>query len=245
MLGADTLPSSRSSHREIRIIDTTLRDAHQCLWATRMRTAHMLPVLPLFDCVGFESVDLLVPIHIDVCVRFLKEDPWERARLARKAAPNTQFRSLIRSKNGLTFDFQPDDVIDLLVHRYYANGLNVIGAFDGLNDVDNIIVALRTAKSLGAYTFGALSFCESPLHTDEHFATTAKALVERADVDAIMIKDAGGLLTVDRIRTLIPKLRAAIGSRIIELHSHCLTGPAPLVHPEGARLGCDQLHRSI
>ena len=234
-----------SGRREIRVIDTTLRDAHQCLWATRMRTAHMLPVLPLFDRAGFESVDLLVPIHIDVCVRFLKEDPWERARLACKAAPNTLFRSLIRSKNGLTFDFQPDDVIDLLVRRLYANGLRVIGAFDGLNDVDNIVKSLRTAKSLGAYTFGALSFCESPLHTDEHFAVTAKALVDRANVDAIMIKDAGGLLTVDRIRTLVPKLRSVVGARTIELHSHCLTGLAPLVYLEGAKLGCDQLHLSI
>ena len=243
--GTGSAAGPASSRREMRVIDTTLRDAHQCLWATRMRTAHMLPVLPLFDRAGFESVDLLVPIHIDVCVRFLKEDPWERARLARKAAPNTLFRSLIRSKNGLTFDFQPDDVIDLLVHRYYANGLRVIGAFDGLNDVDNIVEALKTSKRLGAYTFGALSFCESPLHTDEHFAATAKALVERADVDAIMIKDAGGLLTVDRIRTLMPKLRSAVGTRTIELHSHCLTGLAPLVYLEGAKLGCDHLHLSI
>ena len=231
--------------REIRVIDTTLRDAHQCLWATRMRTAHMLPVLDKFDRCGFESVDLMGTIQFDVCVRYLKEDPWERVRLVHQGAPHTRFRSLIRSRNIVSFDFLPDDIVDLWVERLYANGFRVIGAFDGLNDVDNIAPQLRRAKSLGSYTFGALSYSESPVHTDELFARTAKALIDQADVDAIMIKDAGGLLTLDRIRTLVPALRAVIGSRPLELHSHCLTGLAPLVYLEGARLGCDQLHLSI
>jgi len=234
-----------SNVREIRVIDTTLRDAHQCLWATRMRTEHMLPILPLVDRTGFESVDLMGTIQFDVCVRYLKEDPWERVRLVHKAAPRTRFRSLIRSKNIVAFDFLPDDVISLWVERLYANGFRVIGSFDGLNDVDNIAEGLKQAKGLGAYTFGALSFCESPLHTDQYYVKTADALIRRADVDAIMLKDAGGLLTVDRIRTLIPALRKVIVGRPIELHSHCLTGLAPLVYLEGVKLGCDQLHLSI
>jgi len=231
--------------REIRIIDTTLRDAHQCLWSTRMRTDHMLPILPIMDQIGYESVDLMGTVQFDVCVRFLHEDPWERVRLAHQAAPNTKFRSLIRSKSIVAFDFLPDDINELWVERLYANGFRVIGAFDGLNDVDNIAGSLRLAKNLGAYTFGALSFCESPLHTDEHYVATAKALIDRADVSCIMIKDAGGLLTVDRIRTLVPALRKVVKDRPIELHSHCLTGLAPLVYLEGAKLGCDQLHLSI
>jgi oxaloacetate decarboxylase (Na+ extruding) subunit alpha len=231
--------------REIRIIDTTLRDAHQCLWATRMRTDHMLPVLAEFDRAGFESVDLMGTIQFDVCTRFLKEDPWERVRLVHQGAPNTRFRSLIRSKNIVSFDFFPDDVLDLWVDTLYKNGFRVIGAFDGLNDVDNIVGSLSRAKQRGAYTFGALSFCESPLHTDEHYIKTTKDLIARANVDAIMIKDAGGLLTVDRIRTLVPKLRKVVGNRPLELHSHCLTGLAPLVYLEGAKAGCDQLHLSI
>ncbi len=240
--GAGAQPTPR---REIRVIDTTLRDAHQCLWATRMRTAHMLPVLDKFDRVGFESVDLMGTIQFDVCVRYLKEDPWERVRRVHEGAPNTRFRSLIRSRNIVAFDFVPDDVIDLWVERLFANGFRVIGAFDGLNDVDNIVASLRRAKALGAYTFGALSYCESPVHNDGVFVRAAKALIDRAEVDAIMIKDAGGLLTVDRIRTLVPALREVIGERPLELHSHCLTGLAPLVYLEGAKLGCDQLHLSI
>ena len=234
-----------SSKREIRIIDTTLRDAHQCLWSTRMRTEHMLPILPLMDEVGYESVDLMGTVQFDVAVRYLQEDPWERVRRVHQAAPHTRFRSLIRSKSLAAFDFLPDDVNKLWVERLYANGFRVIGAFDGLNDVDNIVEQLKHAKKLGAYTFGALSFCESPLHTDEHYVKTAKALIDRADVSCIMIKDAGGLLTVDRIRTLVPALRQVVKDRPLELHSHCLTGLAPLVYLEGAKIGCDQLHLSI
>ncbi len=234
-----------SPKREIRIIDTTLRDAHQCLWSTRMRTEHMLPILPLMDEVGYESVDLMGTVQFDVCVRFLNEDPWERVRRVHQAAPHTRFRSLIRSKSIAAFDFLPDDINQLWVERLYANGFRVIGAFDGLNDVDNIVDQLKHAKKLGAYTFGALSFCESPLHTDEHYVKTAKALIDRADVSCIMIKDAGGLLTVDRIRTLVPALRTVVKDRPLELHSHCLTGLAPLVYLEGAKIGCDQLHLSI
>ena len=234
-----------NSQREIKIIDTTLRDAHQSLWATRMRTEHIVRMAPLFDEAGCEQVDLVAPIQFDVAVRYLKEDPWERVRLAHQNAPNTKFRALIRSKNIAAFDFLADDVIEAWVERLYANGFRVIGSFDGLNDMDNIAAGLRKAKELGASTFGALSFCESPVHTDELYVRKAKELIEKADVDAIMLKDAGGLLTPDRIRTLVPAIKAVIGDRTLELHSHCLTGLAPLVYLEAVELGCDALHTSI
>ncbi|MEQ8515235.1 MAG: hypothetical protein RIC38_06485, partial [Chromatocurvus sp.] len=170
------MSENNNRKREIRVIDTTLRDAHQCLWSTRMRTEHILPVLPLVDEAGFESVDLMGTVQFDVAVRFLQEDPWERVRLVHQGAPHTKFRSLIRSKSIAAFDFLPDDINKLWVERLYANGFRVIGAFDGLNDVKHNVDSLNTAKELGAYTFGALSFCESPLHTDEHNVKTAKAL---------------------------------------------------------------------
>lgn len=231
--------------REIKIIDTTLRDAHQCLWATRMTTAHMLPVAERMDRCGFAQIDLAGTIQFDVCVRYLKENPWERVRLMRAKVENAPLRSLIRSKNIISFDVMPDDIIEMWVERLVANGFRVIGAFDGLNDVGNMLDSIRVAKKLGAYTFGALSYSLSPVHTDELFVRTAKALVESGQVDAIMLKDAGGLLTVDRIRTLVPAIRAAIGDRPLELHSHCLTGLAPLVYLEGVKAGADQIHSSI
>lgn len=233
------------SRREIKIIDTTLRDAHQSLWATRMRTDHIVSVANDFDKAGFEQIDLMAPIQFDVAVRYLKEDPWERVRLAHEHAPNTKFRALIRSKNIASFDFLADDVIEAWVENLYANGFRVIGSFDGLNDIDNIAPGLLRAKELGASTFGAVSFSESPVHTDELFVAKALELIEKADVDAIMLKDAAGLLTPDRIRTLVPVLKEAIGERTLELHSHCLTGLAPLVYLEAVELGCDALHTSI
>lgn len=234
-----------NSMREIKIIDTTLRDAHQSLWATRMRTEHIVELTEIFDQVGCEQVDLMAPIQFDVSVRYLKEDPWERVRLAHKHAPNTKFRALIRSKNIAAFDFLADDVIEAWVERLYANGFRVIGSFDGLNDMDNIATGLLKAKKLGAWTFGALSFCESPVHTDDLYVQKAKELIEKADVDAIMLKDAGGLLTPERVRTLVPAIKEVIGDRMLELHSHCLTGLAPLVYLEAVELGCDALHTSV
>lgn len=233
------------SRREIKIIDTTLRDAHQSLWATRMRTDHMLSMLEDFDAGGFGQVDMMAPIQFDVSVRYLKEDPWERVRLLHKHAPNTKFRALIRSKNIASFDFLADDVIEEWVERLYANGFRVIGSFDGLNDFDNIAPGLVQAKKLGASTFGALSFCESPVHTDQLYIDKAKELIDKTDVDAIMLKDAGGLLTPDRIRTLVPAIKEVIGDRPLEIHSHCLTALAPLVYLEAVELGADALHTSI
>ncbi|MDX2378013.1 hypothetical protein M4I32_14550 [Microbacterium sp. LRZ72] len=234
-----------NSRREIKIIDTTLRDGHQSLWATRMRTDHIVSMADDFDKVGFEQVDLVAPIQFDVAVRYLKEDPWERVRLAHRNAPNSKFRALIRSRNIAAFDFLADDVIIAWVESLYANGFRVIGSFDGLNDVDNIVPGLIRAKELGASTFGAVSFSESPLHTDELFVSKAIELIEKADVDAIMLKDAGGLLTPDRVRTLVPALKDVIGERSLEVHTHSLTGLAPLVCLEAVELGADALHLSI
>ncbi len=233
------------SRREIKIVDTTLRDAHQSIWATRMRTEHIEKLAQAFDQVGYEHVDLVAPIQFDVAVRYLKEDPWERVRRAHELAPNTKFRALIRSRNIAAFDFLPDEVITTWVERLYANGFRVIGSFDGLNDIDNIAPGLRRAKELGAETFGAVSFCESPVHTDELFVGKAKELIEKADVDRIMLKDAGGLLTPERIRTLVPALKEVIGDRPLEVHTHSLTGLAPLVCLEAAEAGADSLHLSV
>lgn len=234
-----------NSRREIKIIDTTLRDGHQSIWATRMRTAHIEQLAPDFDAVGYEHVDLVAPIQFDVAVRYLKEDPWERVRRAHELAPNTKFRALIRSRNIAAFDFLPDDVIMAWIERLYANGFRVIGSFDGLNDISNIAPGLRRAKELGAETFGAVSFSESPVHTDELFVSKAQELIEKADVDRIMLKDAGGLLTPERIRSLVPAIKAVIGGRPLEVHTHSLTGLAPLVCLEAAEAGADSLHLSV
>jgi oxaloacetate decarboxylase (Na+ extruding) subunit alpha len=241
----DTAPIGAGAATDIAIVDQTFRDAHQCLWATRMTTAHMLPVAELMDRIGFQRIEAIAAIQFDVCVRFLKENPWQRVRLLRERIRRTPLSSFLRSKNLLSFDFVADDIVAFWVERLVANGIREIGSFDGLNDVDNMLTALDVARRLGARTIGALSYSLSPVHTDELYVRTAKELVERGKVDAIWLKDAGGLLTVDRIRTLIPALRRVVGNTPLELHSHCLTGVAPLVYLEGVKAGADCIHTSI
>jgi oxaloacetate decarboxylase alpha subunit len=231
--------------RSVEFVDTTLRDAHQSLWATRMTTAMMLPVCDLLNRIGYRCVDLMGLIHFDVCVRYLKEDPWERIRLVRKRITDVPLKSWLRSNSLIGFDVLPEDVNALWVERVAANGIGMLCAFDALADLDNIVPNLVLAKRLGLRTCGALVFCESPVHTDAFFAAKARELVERAGVDWIMIKDSGGLLGIDRVRTLVPRIRQAVGGTPIELHSHCLTSLAPAVYLEGAQLGADLLDTSI
>ncbi len=205
----------------------------------------MLPVAEIMDRIGFQRIEAIAAIQFDVCVRFLKEDPWQRVRLLRERIRRTPLSSFLRSKNLVSFDFVPDDIVAFWVERLVANGIRDVGSFDGLNDIDNMLLALNVARRFGARTIGALSYSLSPVHTDDLYARTARELVERGKVDAIWIKDAGGLLTVDRIRTLVPALRKAVGATQLELHSHCLTGVAPLVYLEGVKAGADCIHTSI
>ena len=231
--------------KEIKVIDTTLRDAHQSLWATRMTTAMMLPVAERMDRIGFEAIDLMSAIQFDVCVRYLKEDPWERLRLMRQKVTRTSMQSAMRSKSLLSFDVQPDDVNYLWLECLAKNGIRRVRAIDALADMDNIVGILRKVKALGMESVGSIVFCESPVHTDALYALKTKELIERADVDIMMIKDPGGLLTPDRIRTLTPALLAVSGKVPLEIHSHCMTGLAPLVYLESVRLGVTQIQTSI
>jgi oxaloacetate decarboxylase alpha subunit len=236
-----TAPKSRT----VEIVDTTLRDAQQCLWTTRMTASMMLPIAEAMDRAGFAQIDFMAPVQFDVCVRYLKENPWEKARLMREKFRRTPLRGYCRSKSLVGFSMVPDDIVELWIERLCANGFRVVGTLDALFDVDNMLVSVRHAKKLGMTSIGALVFCESPVHTDEVYARAARELVERGDVDGIMIKDSGALLTPDRTRTLVPALQAVIGDRTLELHSHCNTGLAPLVYLEAAKLGVHQLHASI
>lgn len=234
-----------TSPKEVRFVDTTLRDAHQSLWATRMTTAMMLPICEKLNRIGYAAIDLMALLQFEVAVRYLKEDPWERIRLVRERITDVPLKTWLRSRSLLAFDVLPDDVNALWVERCVANGIGMVCAFDALADLDNIVPNLQLAKRLGAKTCGALVFCESPIHTDEFYAARAKGLVDRAQVDWVMIKDSGGLLTLDRIRTLVPAIRAAVGATPINLHSHCMTGLAPLVYQEAVKLGVDILDTSI
>src|SRR5690606_13163056 len=243
--GHRPVPGEATMSRRIGIIDTTLRDGQQCLWATRMTAGMMAPIARTMDEAGYDMIDFMAPVQFDVCVRYLREDPFEKARYFRKLFQNTPLRGYCRSKSLVGFSMAPDDMVELWIDSLAANGFRVVGTLDSLLDVDNMSVSIRRAKQVGITSIGALVFCESPLHTDALYAKTAKELVERCGVDGIMLKDSGALLTMDRIRTLIPALRAAVGDIPIEVHSHSNTGLVQLVYLDAADLGVDQLHTAI
>ena len=225
-------------------MDVTLRDGHQCLWATRMPTAMMLPIAARMDTIGFKAIDLMGAVQFDACVRYLREDPWERIRLLRGLVQRTPLSGLVRSKSLVSFNLLPDDVIDLWVRRLAANGIDRLMMFDALFDLDNLSPSIRTAKEVGVYVVGALVYSLSPVHTDSLFVQKAKEFVALG-VDAVLLKDPSGLLTPERVRTLVPAIRSAIGNRCLEMHSHCTTGLAPACYVEAIRLGVDCVHTAI
>ena len=230
--------------REIRVVDVTLRDAHQCLWATRMPTAMMLPIVERMDRIGFKAIDLMGAVTFDVCVRYLRENPWERIRLVRERVRETPLNGWVRSKSLISFNLVADDVIELWIRCQAASGLRRMTIFDALFDLDNLDASIRTSRALGLYTVGALVFSLSPVHTDALFADKARGLVERG-VDAVLLKDSAGLLTPERVRTLVPAMLGALGSTPLEIHSHCTTGLAPLVYQEAMRFGVEAVHTAI
>jgi oxaloacetate decarboxylase (Na+ extruding) subunit alpha len=230
--------------KTIRLIDVTLRDAHQSLWSTRMTTAMMLPVAPILDRAGFEAIDLVGGAVFDVCVRYLREDPWERMRIMSRAITETPLIVMTRAQSLFTFEFFPDDVVALAAQRIAANGIRYVTPYDALNDMRNMEVPVQASRAAGLYVDGGVVYTVSPVHTDDYYADKARELVALG-VDAVFVKDPSGLLTPERTRTLIPALRQAVGGLPLQLHSHCLTGLAPLCALEAIRLGVDAVHTAI
>ena len=231
---------------EVFVVDTTLRDAHQSLWATRMTTAMMLSVAERMDRVGFDAIDLPgAGAHIDVAVRYLKENPWDKIRLLCEKIRHTPLSATVRAKTGAGFDIVPSDIPLMWIDRLIAHGVRRFWAHDPLGHLDNIVYLLKHAKELGAYTIGTVDYGHSPVHTDAFYQSITRQLVDRAQVDAIKIKDPGGLLTPERIRTLVPAMKKVMGELPLHLHTHCLTGLGPLVYLEGVQCGARHIETSI
>ncbi len=228
--------------KTINFVETTLRDGHQSLWATRMRTAHMMPIAPLLDEAGFYAVDLMGTVQFDACLRYLRENPWERIRLLAKAMPKTPLSGLIRSKSLTSFNIVPDAVIELWIRRCAANGLRRLMIFDALHDWSNLENSVKIARAEGIEVVVPLVYSLSPVHTDEFYAQKTKEMIKRLKPNRVMIKDSIGLLTVDRTRTLVPTIKKVIGDIPLEVHCHCTTGLAPLVCLESVGLGAGTVH---
>ncbi len=227
--------------RTIQLIDVTLRDAHQCLWATRMTTAMMADLAPRLDRAGFEALDLVGGAVFDVCVRYLREDPWERMRILSSWVKETPLVVMTRGQSLFTFEFFPDDIVELTAERIFANGIRYHTPYDALNDMRNMEVPVRAAKKVGLYTAGGVVYTVSPVHTDDYYARKTRELV-RLGVDAVYLKDPSGLLTPERVKTLVPAIKVACGALPLHLHSHCLTGLAPSTACRAVELGVDVVH---
>ncbi|MFW5453600.1 sodium-extruding oxaloacetate decarboxylase subunit alpha [Thioalkalivibrio sulfidiphilus] len=213
---------------KIMITDLTLRDGHQSLIATRMRTEDMLPICERMDRIGFWSMEVWGGATFDACVRFLKEDPWERLRKLREALPNTRLQMLLRGQNLVGYRHYADDVVRSFVARSAANGMDVFRIFDAMNDTRNLRVSIEAVKQENKHAQGTISYTTSPVHNIAQFVAMAREMVDMG-CDSIAIKDMAGLLTPSTTAELVSELVAAVKVPV-HLHTHATSGLAEMCH---------------
>ena len=227
----------------LKITETVLRDGHQSLAATRMRTMDMLPVLEQLDDAGYFSLEAWGGATFDSCLRYLNEDPWERLRTLKKYVKKTPLQMLLRGQNVLGYNHYADDVVTEFVKRAVDNGIGVIRVFDALNDVRNLEVAMRAAKAAGAHVQGACVYTISPYHNNESFLKVAQDLVALG-ADSICIKDMAGILVPYVAYDLVKTLKANI-SVPIQLHTHYTSGMASMTYLKAIEAGVDIVDCSL
>jgi len=232
-----------STTRKITVTDTVLRDAHQSLLATRLRTEDMLPICGKLDQVGYWSLEVWGGATFDACVRFLKEDPWERLRQLRGALPNTRLQMLLRGQNLLGYRHYSDDVVRAFVAKAAENGIDVFRIFDAMNDVRNLKVSIEAVKAAGKHAQGTIAYTTSPVHTVEAFVKQAQAMAEMG-VDSIAIKDMAGLLTPFATGELVKALKAELDLPVF-IHSHDTAGLAAMCQLKAIENGADHIDTAI
>jgi pyruvate carboxylase subunit B len=220
---------------KIQITELVLRDGHQSLIATRMRTEDMLPICGKLDSVGFWSLEAWGGATFDACVRYLKEDPWERLKSLRRALPNTRIQMLLRGQNLLGYRHYSDDVVRAFVQKAADNGVDVFRIFDAMNDLRNLRVSIEAVKKAGKHAEGTICYTTSPVHDIAHFVALGREL-ENMGCDTLAIKDMAGLLTPYATAELVKQLTAAV--RIpVHVHSHATSGLASMVHLKAVENG--------
>lgn len=229
--------------KKIHVTDVILRDAHQSLIATRMRTEDMLPICGKLDKVGYWSLEVWGGATFDACVRFLKEDPWERLRQLRDALPNTRLQMLLRGQNLLGYRHYADDVVEAFVAKAAANGIDVFRVFDALNDLRNLETAIRAVKKSGKHAQGTICYTTSPVHTEKLFVEQAQALRDMG-ADSIAIKDMAGLLTPYATYDLVKAIKAAVDLPVF-IHSHATAGMADQCQLKAIEAGADHIDTAI
>ncbi len=228
---------------KVYVTDVILRDAHQSLIATRMRTQYMLPACARLDRVGYWSLEVWGGATYDACLRFLKEDPWERLRQLRAALPNTRLQMLLRGQNLLGYRHYADDVVQAFITRAAALGIDVFRIFDALNDTRNLRASIAAVKALGKHAQGTICYTTSPVHGIPQFIAMAKELEDQG-CDSIAIKDMAGLLTPWITARLVGELTAVV--RVpVHVHSHACAGLADMCQLKAIESGCLHIDTSI
>ncbi len=229
--------------KKLLITDVVLRDAHQSLFATRMRIDDMLPIAEKLDRVGYWSAETWGGATFDSCIRYLGEDPWERLRLLKKAMPNTPMQMLFRAQNILGYRHYADDVVKAFVERAAANGMDVFRIFDAMNDTRNLKTAIQSAVEVGKHAQGTLSYTVSPVHTVQNWIDMAKEL-EDMGAHSICIKDMAGLLKPYVAEELVSRLKETVDLPIA-LHCHATTGLSTATIVKAVEAGIDMVDTSI
>ena len=227
----------------LKITELVLRDAHQSLLATRMRTEDMLPIAEKLDQVGFFSLEMWGGATFDTCIRFLNEDPWERSRSLKKKMPNTPFQMLLRGQNAVGYRHYADDIVERFVKQSVEVGINIFRIFDALNDFRNIETAVKTVKKCGETVEGCISYTVSPVHNVDLYLKMGKRLEDMGS-DILCIKDMAGLLTPDVTKTLITELKKDVKIPI-HLHTHATTGLVGMNMQCAIEAGVDMVDSAI
>ncbi len=220
----------KTNLKKLRILDETLRNGQQSLWATRMRTKSMLPIAPVMDEAGYDTVCVMAGVSFETSAMYLFEDPWERMRLLRQQMPKTRFDVLVRARNLWGWQSQPYDVQTLYLKTLLRNGVDSLKVFDGLNDLRNMEWLIKEAKRLGFQVKGLVGYNDSPAHSDEYLAGKAAEFVSHG-VDALILSDSAGVMFSDRVRSALTAIRKAIGQLDLHFHCHTITG----LEKEGCR----------
>lgn len=233
----------KKNKAHIRITDTTLRDGHQSLWATRMRTEDIINIIETIDKVGYYSLEVWGGATFDVCLRFLRENPWERLRLIKAKAKHTPLQMLLRGQNIVGYKNYPDDLVERFVQTAHENGIDIFRIFDALNDARNLETAIKAVKKTNAHAQGCLSYTISPVHTIERYVKDAKTL-ESMGIDSLCIKDMAGMLSPVASKELVSALVKNLKVPI-QIHSHATSGMAEAAYWEGVHAGAGAVDCAI
>jgi oxaloacetate decarboxylase alpha subunit len=238
-----TTPAAAAAKPRVRITDTTLRDAHQSLWATRMRTDDILAIASEVDSAGYYSLECWGGATFDVCLRFLRENPWERLRQIKSACKKTPLQMLLRGQNILGYKNYPDDVLERFIALACENGMDIFRIFDALNDTRNLEKAIKAVKKYGGHAQGTICYTYSPVHTVENFVAIAKEQVSMG-IDTLCIKDMAGILSPAAATSLISALVKAVKVPV-QLHSHMTSGMAVAMYLSAVRAGAGAIDTAV